>query len=180
MKTPFQVQPSFFEAIKPWIFSFITLPIVVYLIQNDGRIILIDYVNLLIHEGGHGIFKIFGKFIHALGGTLAQILIPLMFVVFYFIKKNKIPAQISLIWLGQNLINISIYASDARVQKLPLLGGKKVYHDWTYLLRETDLLNYDQEIGLFFFSLAISAFIFSILLPLFITNQKHAKINLDL
>lgn len=180
MRNTFYIQPSLINNIKPWISSVIILPIIYYLIQNDGRIILIDYINLLIHEGGHGIFKIFGKFIHAFGGTLAQILIPGMFVVFYFKKKNKIPAQISLLWLGQNLINISIYASDARAQKLPLLGGKKVYHDWTYLLRETGLLNYDQEAGLFFFSLAISVFIFSILAPLFITNQKPEKINLDL
>ncbi len=180
MKNPFQTNLSIIEIIKPWISSIILLPLIVYLIQNDGRIILIDYINLLIHEGGHGIFKVFGKFIYALGGTLAQILIPGMFIVFYFIKKNRIPAQIALIWLGQNLINISIYASDARAQRLPLLGGKKVYHDWTYLLRETGLLNYDQEVGLFFYSLAISAFIISMLLPLLIKNYKPVKIDLDL
>lgn len=169
-----------FEKLKPWISSIILLPLIYYLIKNDGRILLVDYINLLIHEGGHGIFKFFGKFIYALGGTLAQILIPGMLVVFYLIKRNKIPAQISLIWLGQNLINISVYAADARAQMLPLLGGKKVYHDWNYLLRETGLLNYDQEVGLFFYAFAISAFIFSIALPLLLKNYKPAKINLDL
>jgi hypothetical protein len=135
---------------------------------------------LLIHEGGHGIFKIFGKFFYTLGGTIAQILIPGMFVVFYLVRGNKIPAQIALVWLGQNLINISIYASDARTQKLHLFGGKKVYHDWTYLLRETGLLNFDQEVGLFFYSMAITAFIISVLIPIFIKNYKPAKINMDL
>lgn len=168
------------DTFKKWIGSIILLPVVIYLIQNDGRFFIIDYVNLLIHEGGHGIFKIFGKFIYSLGGTLAQILIPGMFVVFYLLKGNRLPAQISFIWLGQNLINISIYASDARAQKLPLLGGKKVYHDWTYLLRETGLLNYDKEVGLFFYSLAIAAFIISLLLPLFLRSYKQAKINLEL
>lgn len=180
MKSSNHTNFSKLEVIKPWIFSVILIPIVIYLIFNGGRILLIDYVNLLIHEGGHGIFKIFGKFIYASGGTLAQILIPGMFVVFYFTKKNRIPAQIALIWLGQNLINISIYASDARAQRLPLLGGKKVYHDWTYLLGETGLLNYDKEVGLFFYSLAIFAFIISIILPLIIKNYKPAKINLDI
>lgn len=156
------------------------IPLIYYLIRNDARVIIVDYVNLLIHEGGHGIFKIFGKYIHALGGTLAQILIPGMFVVFYFINKKKIPAQISLVWLGQNLINISIYASDARAQRLPLLGGKKVYHDWTYLLGETGLLNFDKEVGIFFYSLAIITFLTALVMPLLIKSYKPAKINLDI
>ncbi len=180
MRSGFNKYSVQIDKLKPWISYIILLPLIYYLIKNDGRILLVDYINLLIHEGGHGIFKIFGKFIYALGGTLAQILIPGMFVVFYLIKRNKIPAQISLIWLGQNLINISIYASDARAQMLPLLGGKKVYHDWNYLLRETGLLNYDQEVGLFFYSLAILVFVFSIALPLLQKNYKPAQIKLDL
>lgn len=168
------------EILKRWIASIILLPVIFYLIQNDGRFFIIDYINLLIHEGGHGIFKIFGKFIHALGGTLAQILIPGLFIVFYLIKGIRVPVQISLVWLGQNLINISTYASDARAQKLPLLGGKKVYHDWAYLLRETGLLNYDKEAGLFIYSFAIVAFIISILLPLFMRSYKQTEINLEL
>lgn len=166
--------------IKPWIGSALLIPLIYFLIKNDARLIIIDYVNLLIHEGGHGIFKFFGKYVHALGGTLAQILIPVMFVVYYFINKKKIPAQVSLVWLGQNLINISIYASDARAQKLPLLGGKKVYHDWTYLLGEIGLLNYDKEAGIFFYSLAIITFIIALLIPLLIKSYKPSKLNLDI
>lgn len=165
--------------LKPWITSALLIPVIYYLIKNDARLLIIDYVNLLIHEGGHGIFKIFGKYIHALGGTLAQVLIPGMFIVFYFINKKKIPAQICLVWLGQNLINISIYASDARSQKLPLLGGKKVYHDWTYLLGETGLLNYDKEVGIFFYTLAIIAFLTALIIPLLIKNYESARINLE-
>jgi hypothetical protein len=172
---------SFLEKATPWIGSVILLPITIYLMLNDGRIIFVDYVNLLIHEGGHGIFKIFSsRFFHALGGTLAQILIPGMFIVFYFVNRKRIALQIFLLWLGQNFINISIYAADARAQKLPLLGGKKVYHDWTYLLRETGLLNFDQEVGLFFYLLAISSFIVALAVPILLRDYKPTKINLDL
>jgi hypothetical protein len=59
--------------------------------------------------------------------------------------------QFSLLWLGQNLINISVYAADAQARRLPLLGGNKVYHDWHYLLNEIGLLQYDAEVGYFFF-----------------------------
>ena len=48
--------------------------------------------------------------------------------------------QVSLLWFGQNFINISVYAADAQAKRLPLLGGNKVYHDWDYLLREIGIL----------------------------------------
>lgn len=168
------------EIVKQWISPIIILPIVIYLIKNDGKIFVIDYINILIHEGGHGIFKIFGRFIYTLGGTIAQIVIPGMFVFYYSLKKKSAPLQLSLIWLGQNLINISIYASDARTQKLPLIGGNKVYHDWAYLLNEVGLMDYDQAIGMMFYSLAIASFIISLLIPFFFGSYKKSKINLEL
>jgi len=153
----------------------------VYLLLNEGRIFLVDYVNLLIHEGGHGILGIFGvRYLHALGGTIMQLLIPVMFVVYYYLHSKKIPTQIFLVWLGQNIINVSIYAADARAQKLPLLGGNKVYHDWNYLLSEIGLLEYDNLVGLTFYLLAIGIFIISILMPLLLRDYKQVNINLNL
>ena len=56
--------------------SLILLPVILWLILNGGKFVfLLDHFNLLIHEGGHGIFKIFGDFIYTLGGTLMQIII---------------------------------------------------------------------------------------------------------
>lgn len=173
-------QNNFLESIKPWIGSFVLLPASIYYILNKGQFTFIDYINLLIHEGGHGVFKIFGKYIYTMGGSLMQIIIPGMFIVFYLIKKNRFGAQFFLIWLGENLFNISVYASDARAQKLPLLGGNRVYHDWHYLLGEIGLLDYDQAVGLFIYSLGIAAFVISFLLPLFVRKEQIAKINLDL
>lgn len=173
-------QESTIEALKPWIASVILLPIMIYFILNEGKFTLIDYVNLLIHEGGHGIFKVFGRFVHAIGGTLAQIIIPGMFVVFYVIHRKRIPTQIFLIWLGQNLMNIAVYAADARAHKLPLLGGNKVYHDWTYLLRTTGLLSYNIEVGKVFYWLGVGIFIISFFMPLFMRDYNLAKSELDL
>ncbi len=72
-----------------------------------------------------------------------QLIIPSMFIIYYLIKKKKFGTQIFLVWLGENLMNISVYAADARTQKLPLLGGNKVYHDWTWLLSQTGMLEQD-------------------------------------
>jgi len=58
--------------------------------------------------------RFFRKFIFTLGGTLMQIIIPSMFIIFYLIKKKKFGTQIFLVFLGENLINISVYAADAR------------------------------------------------------------------
>lgn len=173
-------EDSALEKIFPWLGSILLLPLMIYFFLNIGNYLLIDYLNLLIHEGGHGIFKIFGKFIHALGGTLMQIIIPSMFIVFYFIKKQRLGAQIFLVWLGQNLFNISVYAADARAHKLPLLGGNKVYHDWTYLLNTVGLIEYDKLIGNVFVFLGVAAFIVAIVVPLLIKKQAQTEIDLGL
>ena len=78
--------------------------------------------------------------------------------------------QFSLLWLGQNFINISVYAADAQARKLPLLGGNTVYHDWHYLLSEIGLLQFDAEVGFFIFGIAIIVFIITLIMPLITQN----------
>lgn len=166
--------------LKNWLGTILIFPFIVYFILNIGKFHFIDYLNLLIHEGGHGIFKIFGEFIYTLGGTLMQLIIPSMFVVFYLINKKKFLAQIFLVWLGENLINISVYIKDARAKQLPLLGGNKVYHDWNYLLSKTNLLEYDQLIGNIVIAFAIATFIIALVIPLILKNEKPVNLKLDL
>ena len=167
--------------LKPWLGSIIILPIIIWLIINNGDfIILLDHFTLLIHEGGHGIFKIFGSFIYTLGGSLMQILIALLFVFYFYTNNKKIGVQFSLVFLGENLLNISKYASDAQAQRLPLLGGNKVYHDWNFLLRKMNILEYDYAVGYFFVGLAIISFIIALLIPLILRETEHININLQL
>lgn len=163
-----------------WLGTFFLMPVIVYLILHIGNFLFIDYLNLLIHEGGHGVFKIFGGFIYTLGGTLMQIIIPSMFVVYYFLTKKKFLTQIFLIWLGENFFNISVYASDARSKKLPLLGGNKVYHDWNYLLSKTGLLEYDLLIGKIFIALGLICFLVVLFIPIIIKNEKPVNLDLNL
>lgn len=166
---------------KRWIPSLILLPFVILLVFNQGKFIpILDHFNLLIHEGGHGIFSIFPKFVYTLGGTLMQIILPLIFIYYFLSNQKKTGAQVSLIWLGQNMLNISVYAGDAIERKIPLLGGNKVYHDWTYMLHEINLLLYAKEVGYFFFGLGVLVFIIALLIPLFWKEYEKAKINLKL
>jgi len=156
--------------LKRWIPSLIILPIAVYFVLNRGHYTLIDNADLVIHEAGHAVFSIFGRFIYTLGGTLMQIILPSIIVWYFLISRYLTGTQFGLLWLGQNLVNISVYAADARARILPLLGGNKVYHDWNWILSKTGLLEYDSEIGILFFSLAIIIFLITIFLPLIIKD----------
>jgi hypothetical protein len=156
--------------VKKWITSLIILPIAIYWTLNRGEYGLIDNVDLVIHEAGHLFFMFFGKFIYTLGGTLMQIIIPSLIAFTFFRNNYRTGVQFGLLWLGQNFINISVYAADAQAKKLPLLGGNKVYHDWDYLLGTLDIIEYDYIVGYFFFSIAILIFIIAVLLPLIIKD----------
>jgi hypothetical protein len=161
---------SYKDNIKRWIPSVIIFPIALYFFINRGKYGLIDNFNLVIHEAGHFFFMIFGNFIYAAGGTLMQIFFPL-FLCWYFWSNNyRTGMQFSLLFLGQNFINISTYAADAQARKLPLLGGNFVKHDWHYLLTELGILQYDSLVGDFFIFLSLITFMFTLLLPLFIKN----------
>ncbi len=156
--------------LKKWIPSIIFLPICIYLVLNRGNYGLIDNADLVIHEGGHVCFMLFGKFIYTAGGTLMQIIIPSLIMFYFFRNMYRLGVQFGMLWLGQNFINISVYAADAKVQKLPLLGGHSVYHDWHYMLGEIGLLDYSAEVGYLFVGIAIMIFIVVLIMPLIISE----------
>ncbi len=117
----------------------------------------IDNINLIFHEAGHPIMMFFGEFLHAAGGTIFQIGIP-AFIAFYFWKREEFfSASLILFWVGQNFINASVYAGDAIVQNLPLLGGDSVNHDWTATLSMLGILKYTPLVAdiLFYIGLLI-------------------------
>jgi hypothetical protein len=157
---------NLWNKIKRWIPSVIILPIVVIWIVNRGEYGLLDNIDLVIHEAGHFFFSFFGKFIYTLGGTLMQIILPSIIALFFFRNNYRTGVQFGLLWLGQNFINISVYAADARSRKIPLLGGNKVYHDWHYLLGEIGILEFDQEVGYVLVGIAILIFTVAVLMPL--------------
>jgi hypothetical protein len=166
---------------KQWLSSLILLPVAIFLIVNKGDFIfLLDHFTLLIHEGGHGIFRIFGKFIYTLGGSLMQILMALIFIFYFYINRQKIGIQISILYLAENLMNIGVYAADARAQRLPLLGGNKVYHDWNWLLRDMNMLQYDHLIGNIFYISGIVCCVFALIVPMFFKIYEKADIKLKL
>jgi len=108
----------------------------------------IDGVDLIFHEAGHWIFMFFGEFIQVLGGSLSQVLVPLLFFGYFILRKEHFSASILLMWVGYNVVNVSYYMADAVTMRLPLLGGDNVVHDWNYLLASSNLLGQTHPISL--------------------------------
>ncbi|MDP2684689.1 MAG: hypothetical protein Q8P20_06645 [bacterium] len=106
-----------------------------------------DYVNLIFHEAGHWIWAIFGETMKFLGGSLNQVLIPIICLIVLVIKRKWLGAMFSLWWTGQSLVNLSVYIGDAWAKALPLLGGDNVVHDWNWLLGMWGLRDYDTQIA---------------------------------
>lgn len=119
-----------------------------WLVQ-DKYFSLLDYVNLAFHEAGHVILGFLPKFVMMAGGTIFQLLVPAVCLVHLLRRGANLGWQLCLFWLGQNLLNISIYAGDAIKQELPLVGGG--VHDWTYLLTELGLIAHPQGVQKFIF-----------------------------
>lgn len=95
-------------------------------------------VNLPFHEYGHIMFSPFGTYMMFLGGSLFQILLPLMpLFVFMVRQRDNFPASIMLWWVGQNFIDVSVYIADAPARSIPLTTGNDDSHDWWNLLSMT-------------------------------------------
>lgn len=110
-------------------------------------------VNLPFHEAGHIVFSPFGRFLHVLGGTLGQLLMPAVCVAVLLLRtRDAFGAAMALWWLAESFMDIAPYINDARTLNLILLGGvtgKDVadYHDWEYLLRSLGLLRMDHALA---------------------------------
>jgi hypothetical protein len=107
----------------------------------------IDNVNLIIHEAGHVVFMFGGEFLAIAGGSLFQVIVPAVFVGYFYREGKPYSAALVLFWVGHSMLNVSVYASDAQAMALPLLGGEGVIHDWNYLLSELGWLKLTSRIA---------------------------------
>ncbi|MFZ5572296.1 MAG: zinc ribbon domain-containing protein [Thermodesulfobacteriota bacterium] len=110
-------------------------------------------VNLAFHEAGHLLFRPFGRFMTVLGGSLGQLLMPLICMAVFLIKsRDPFGASVAFWWLGQSFLDLAPYIGDARALRLILLGGitgrdAVDYHDWEFLLKQLGLLQWDRTLA---------------------------------
>lgn len=123
-----------------------------FLEGTDSVMMFLHGVNLIFHEAGHTILSFFGQFIHILGGSLMQVMVPAVIAGYFAVTRQLYAGAITLCWAAQNLWDVSIYIKDAQARSLPLLGGEGVLHDWHFLLLDLRLLPHDQIVGNIVFS----------------------------
>lgn len=116
-----------------------------YAFTDSSGFLILDYVNLIIHEGGHFFFSWFGNTIMILGGTLGELLVPLLCAIYFFFQRETTGFTFSIFWFFENFPYIGTYMADARTAALPLVGSEE--SDWTLLFTQWGLLAQDQRIG---------------------------------
>jgi hypothetical protein len=114
-------------------------------------------INLPFHEAGHVFFRPFGRLIASMGGSLGQLLVPLICCLVLLIKtRDPFGGAVTFWWFGENFIDLAPYVNDARHLVMPLVGGNTGrtapygFHDWQYILTETGLLKYDHFLARIF------------------------------
>lgn len=111
----------------------------------------LDNVDLPIHETGHLIFRLFGEFMGVAGGSLFQVMLPLVFVGYFVWQRSFYSAAVVMFWVGQSILNVWVYASDAVVMQLVLTSGftgsEGSFHDWNYMLDRFGLLSSTKTIA---------------------------------
>jgi hypothetical protein len=101
---------------------------------------VIDTIDLFIHEGGHGIFKLFGQFIYFLGGSLIQFILPVATIIVFLRTSGPRSLMGTLYWLGHNMMNVSVYIDDAPKTQLTLIS-RHALHDWRWLCNRMGIMD---------------------------------------
>ena len=117
-------------------------------------------INLPFHEAGHLLFIPLGRFMMILGGSLGQILMPLICLATFLIKRRDLfGASVALWWTAESIMDIAPYINDARAMDLMLLGGvtgkETDGHDWNNILTILGWLEYDHRLAHLAYNLGI-------------------------
>lgn len=113
---------------------------------------VLHLIDLVFHEAGHVIFGFFGRFIAVAGGSLNQMLIPVVCTSVFLARRQFASAAVTLFWVGQNLADVAVYVADGRAMALPLLGDGLI-HDWNFILGTLGLLHAAESLGRLTFGL---------------------------
>ncbi|MDX1642301.1 MAG: hypothetical protein R3220_11420 [Balneolaceae bacterium] len=143
---------------------------------------LIDNFLLIVHEAGHTFFSIFGsRVLTILGGSLNEILLPLLIVIFTVFNRYIKGTQFALYLFGTSWFSVAFYVADGGQRLLPLIGNLgKESHDWYNLLRHFDMLESDSSIALTFTIIGTLVYVAALSTPLWMKRYKTADLDLNL
>lgn len=171
------IDPRWREILGPWLSSVLLAPLAVLFALQGGGVwigevlwIVISAFNLIVHEAGHFFFRFFGRFMMIAGGTILELAFPALFVFQGVYWHNRLALQLALLWQGQALVGVSIYAADAQARALPLIGnlGPEA-HDWHNMLSMLGVLEYTPLIANTIYLLAFLPWVLMLLVPRWIS-----------
>ncbi|WP_229506897.1 hypothetical protein [Pseudoduganella rivuli] len=116
-----------------------------HFLTADAWVFIVDNANLALHEAGHPIVGLLSSRLMVYGGTIFQLLFPMVFAHYFLRERQSSGWAASLLWLADNLMNVGRYMKDARAGELPLVGGGD--HDWTEIFSRWGVLAHDIRIG---------------------------------
>jgi hypothetical protein len=116
-----------------------------YAATNTSGFLFLDHANLMIHEAGHMVFAWGGETLQILGGTLAQLIVPLVCTLVFIRRGETAAVAFTVFWGFENLLYIATYMADARTSALPLVGADE--SDWTLLFTQWGVLHLDRTIA---------------------------------
>jgi hypothetical protein len=145
-----------------------------FLDGSDAIMMFLHGVNLIFHEAGHTLLAGFGQFLHILGGSLMQVMVPAAIAGYFVVTRQMYAGAIALCWAAQNVWDVSIYIQDAQERSLPLLGGEGVLHDWHFLLLDMNLLAQTRLVSSLVFLLGSVLYLVAIAVGLYYARASSA------
>jgi hypothetical protein len=146
-----------------------------------GAVPLVSDIDAAVHEFGHMLFMpfgipILGRTMVILGGSLVQVVFPLIFVGYFLYDhegktRDVHAAMVCLWWTSINLLGVAIYANDARAGVLMLINGQTGQesdgHDWNNLFTIWGVLDKDTAIAARIRAVAVLVCFASIIIGLY-------------
>lgn len=167
----------------------VRLPVLIFFVYVLARSLteleygsfLFNGINLGFHEMGHILFRPLGEFMTIAGGTILQCLVPLIAAAgFWKAQRDYFAVAFSLGWFATNCFNAAIYAADARGKlNLPLVSpwgqgfGADGTGDWTRMLGELNLLEWDGAISLAWQALGTGSMLAALALGAWLLVEMH-------
>ena len=107
-------------------------------------------ITLAFHELGHIVMLPFGQTAHLLGGSLAQVLVPLAAGLYLVLRqRDHFGLAVCLAWMSFAEYEMATYMADASREQLPMVGfTEHPIHDWSALFTQWRVLNYCDEIAI--------------------------------
>ena len=167
-----------FLLLAVWGWKFITTP----LESNYTGDSFLHLINLSFHEAGHLLFMPFGRFVTILGGSLGQILMPLICLTTFVLKtRDPFGGSVALWWTAENFMDVAPYINDARAMELILLGGftgqEVDAHDWNNLLSILGWLEHDHRLAQLSYGIGTVLMLLALLWGALLLRQQYRRLD---